>query len=229
MIYFIPVPIGNIEDITLRAKRLLETVDVLIVEDGRVTNKLFEKIGITTKPKMVNIISHHNYNQRQVDEVIKNLRSEKISSIGVVSDAGTPGLSDPGFEIIATAKDLGIPYTVLPGANALVPAVVASGLVGKSFTYHGFLPIKKGRQTLFESFKEESDPIVFYESVHRIKKTLSQLSQVLSSDQKVFIGRELSKQFEEYIHSTIGEVNELEFTEKGEFVVIIAPKKTAKK
>ncbi len=225
MFYFVPVPIGNMEDITLRAIRLFEEADVVLVEDGRFTSKLFDKLLIKNEPRFINIIRNQSTNLRQIEEAV-NLyeRNAGKLTVLVVSDAGTPGLSDPGFEIVRMLQEKGLEYSVLPGANALVPAVVASGLVGKDFTFHGFLPLKKGRQTLLHKISESEIPIVFYESVHRIRKTLIQLQDLMEPTRKIFIARELSKQFEEYISSELGSIDTESITEKGEFVVVIDKK-----
>lgn len=225
MFYFVPVPIGNVEDITLRAIKVFEEADVVLVEDGRFTSKLFDKLDIRNQPRLVNIIRNQQTNLRQIEEVV-NLyeRNGGKLNVLVVSDAGTPGLSDPGFEIARMLQDKNLEYTVLPGANALVPAVVASGLVGKDFVFHGFLPIKKGRQTILHKINKSETPVVFYESVHRIRKTLAQLQELMEPTRKIFIAREISKQFEEYISSELGFLDIESITEKGEFVVIVDKK-----
>jgi 16S rRNA (cytidine1402-2'-O)-methyltransferase len=221
MIYFVPVPIGNLEDITLRAIRLLKTVDFVLVEDGRVTAKLYQKLDILTHPPFINIVHNNRFNVRQIEEIFVRIQQNPEISVAVVSDAGSPGLSDPGFEVVALAQQMELEFTVLPGANALVPAVVASGLVGKNFKFVGFLPLKKGRQTILQSFKTAEEPVVFYESVHRIRKTIAYLQEILEPTRRVFIGRELTKQFEQYWGGEIGTINVDEIVEKGEFVVIV--------
>ena len=221
MLFFVPTPIGNLQDITLRSLEVLNQSEVLLVEDGRVTGKLYQKLGLSEKPRMVNLIRSNQFNAGQVYPVLEDLRAERVTTVAVVSDAGTPGLSDPGFEVIRYAQEKGLEYTVLPGANALVPAAVASGLVGGSFRYLGFLPVKKGRQTLLQSFVESPEPVVFYESVHRIRKTLMQLQDLLEPERKIFVARELTKQFEEYTLETLGELELEGIIEKGEFVVVL--------
>jgi 16S rRNA (cytidine1402-2'-O)-methyltransferase len=224
MLYIVPTPIGNIEDITLRSLNVLKNSEILIVEDSRVTSKLFSKLEISIKPKMINIVAHNIFNIKKVTEALELLKKGNISSITLVSDAGTPCLSDPGFEVIKLAQQMEIPYTVLPGANAVVPAVVASGLVGGEFRYLGFLPLKKGRQTLINSFMGLEIPVVFYESVHRIHKTLTSLKTTLEAERKIFIGRELTKQYEEYTNTTLGNLDIEKVVEKGEFVIVLDKK-----
>ena len=221
MLFFVPTPIGNLQDMTLRGLEVLSQAEVLLVEDGRVTGKLFQKLEIKSKPRMVNLVRSGKFNEVQVYSVLEDLRAGRLETVALVSDAGSPGLSDPGFEVIRFAQEEGLDYTVLPGANALVPALVASGLVGGSFRFLGFLPVKKGRQTLLQSFRELTEPVVFYESVHRIRKTLRQLQDLLEPERKVFVARELTKQFEEYTLATLGELDPETLTEQGEFVVVL--------
>lgn len=221
MLYFIPTPIGNLEDVTLRSLRLLRECEALLVEDGRVTSKLLSKLEITPAPRLVNLVRHNRFNERQVAQILSELNTGRLKQVGVVSDAGSPGLSDPGFEVIRLAQEQDLPYAVLPGANALVPTVVASGLVGGEFRFLGFLPVKKGRQTLLQSFCSLTEPVVFYESVHRIRKTLRQLQEILEPERRIFVARELTKQYEQYLPTTLGELETEKIIEKGEFVVVL--------
>ena len=221
MLFFVPTPIGNLQDMTLRGLETLRRAEVLLVEDGRVTGKLLQKLEIDRKPRMVNLLLSGKFNEGQVYPVLEDLRVGRTETVALVSDAGSPGLSDPGFEVIRWAQERGLEYTVLPGANALVPAIVASGLVGGSFRFLGFLPVKKGRQTLLQSFADLTEPVVFYESVHRIRKTLGQLRDLLEPERTIFIARELTKQFEEYTLATLGEFDASGVIEKGEFVVVL--------
>jgi len=220
-LYVIPTPIGNLEDITLRAIRLLKEVDLVLAEDTRTTKKLFSHYEINTK-----LSSFHMHNEHKVlSKYISRLKGGE--TLALVSDAGTPAISDPGFLLIRECVIEGIEVDCLPGATAFVPALVNSGLPNEKFVFEGFLPVKKGRQTRLKLLAEEERTMVFYESPHRIIKTLAQFSEYFSEERKVSVSREISKMFEETIRGTTSEV--LHYFEqkkpKGEFVIVVEGKK----
>lgn len=216
-LYIVSTPIGNLEDITFRAIETLKKVDFIAAEDTRHSQILLNKYEIKKK-----IISYHAHSgQMKVEKILDRLKEGQ--SCALISDAGTPGISDPAYTLIQAVLEAGIEIVPIPGPSAFLAALVASGLKTNQFVYLGFLPTKKGRQTLFNSFKDEKRTIVFYESPHRIKKTLSQLEEFLDPERKLVIGRELTKMHEEFVRGTIKSVRE-EFedrTPKGEFVVIL--------
>ena len=219
-LYLIPTPIGNLEDITLRALRLLKEVDVVLAEDTRTTKKLFLHYEINTP-----LAAFHMHNEHKVlEKWIARLKGGE--TIALVSDAGTPAISDPGFLLVRECIKEGIDVDCFPGATAFVPALVNSGLPSEKFIFEGFLPVKKGRQTRLKLLTEEERTMVFYESPHRIVKTLTQFTQYFGEDRKVSISREISKMFEETKRGTMLEV--LHYFEekkpKGEFVIIVAGK-----
>ena len=220
-LYVIPTPIGNLEDITLRAIRLLKEVDLVLAEDTRTTKKLFSHYEINTK-----LSSFHMHNEHKVlSKYISRLKGGE--TLALVSDAGTPAISDPGFLLIRECVIEDIEVDCLPGATAFIPALVNSGLPNEKFVFEGFLPIKKGRQTRLKLLAEEERTMVFYESPHRIIKTLAQFSEYFSEERKVSVSREISKMFEETIRGTTSEV--LHYFEqkkpKGEFVIVVEGKK----
>ena len=219
-LYLIPTPIGNLEDITLRALRLLKEVDIVLAEDTRTTKKLFLYYKIVT-----HLAAFHMHNEHKVlDKWIARLK--KGESIALVSDAGTPAISDPGFLLVRECIKEGIEVDCLPGATAFVPALVNSGLPSEKFIFEGFLPVKKGRQKRLKLLTEEERTIIFYESPHRIVKTLTQFCEYFGDERLVSISREISKMFEETKRGTMLEV--LQYFEekkpKGEFVIIVAGK-----
>lgn len=221
MLSIVSTPIGNLKDITLRALECLKSCDAIICEDTRVTGHLLKLLELPKKE----LISCHGYTDKgKIDWILSRL--EKGEHFTLVSDAGTPAISDPGFAIVSEARKKEIKIEVLPGPSAFLAALSASGLPINQFTYLGFLPIKKGRKTLLESLKEEERTIVFYESPHRIEKTLHELSEVLADqpDRQVVIARELTKMHEEVISTTIGQLNDVvqSLTVKGEFVIVLA-------
>jgi len=220
MIYFVPTPIGNIEDITIRSKNVLENSEFIICEDPRVIDKLLKLLGIRKKQRYVQIIRSRSLNFTEIDKLLKQAGCESLT-ISVVTDAGTPGISDPGYEIIQMIRAKNLEYSVLPGATSIIPAVVASGLINKDFLYLGFLPTKKGRQKTWDSIIRSQYPVVILESVHRIQKLITEAKQKLHPETQIFIGRELTKAFESYIFSTVGELDIDVITQKGEFVIII--------
>ena len=219
-LYLIPTPIGNLEDITLRALRLLKEVDMVLAEDTRTTRKLFTHYEISTP-----LAPFHMHNEHKVvNKWIERLKSgEKIA---LVSDAGTPAISDPGFLLVRECVKNDIEVDCLPGATAFVPALVNSGLPSEKFIFEGFLPSKKGRQTRLKILAEEERTMIFYESPHRIVKTLSLFCEYFGEDRKVSVSREISKMFEETKRGSAKEV--MEYFEqkkpKGEFVIIVEGK-----
>ncbi|MEQ8239087.1 MAG: 16S rRNA (cytidine(1402)-2'-O)-methyltransferase [Cyclobacteriaceae bacterium] len=220
VLYLVPTPIGNLADITYRAVQILKSVDTILAEDTRTSGVLLKHYDIHTKTE-----SFHAHNEhKRLDLIIERLKSgEKIA---LISDAGTPGISDPGFLLAREAVKNNVLFEALPGATAFVPALIKSGFPTDSFVYEGFLPLKKGRQTKLNQLAEEKRTIVFYESTHRIIKTLGQLDEVFGDSRQISISRELTKKFEETV---IGTAKELmvyyeEHTSKGEFVVVIDAK-----
>lgn len=213
----VPTPIGNLEDITLRAIRILRESDLILAEDTRTSGKLLKHLGIATPMQ-----SYHLHNEhKMLERVLEKLKLG--SQIALISDAGTPGISDPGFLLVRACVENEIQTECLPGATALIPALVQSGFPSDRFIFEGFLPPKKGRQTRLKQWAEESKTIVFYESPHKMSKTLLQLKTFLGGHRKIAVSRELSKMFEETVRGTVDEV--IEHFEnkapKGEFVVVI--------
>ena len=220
-LYIIPTPIGNLEDITLRAIRLLKEADLVLAEDTRTTKKLFVNYNIDTT-----LASFHMHNEHKVlAEFINRLKAGE--TFALVSDAGTPGISDPGFLLVRECVKNNIEIECLPGATAFVPALVNSGLPSEKFIFEGFLPTKKGRQTRLKLLLEEERTMIFYESPHRIVKTLSQFAEYFGEDRKVSVSREISKMFEETKRGKVKEVltHFEEKKPKGEFVIVVEGKK----
>ena len=220
-LYFIPTPIGNLEDITLRAIRLLKEVDLILAEDTRTSKKLLKHFEINTP-----LASFHMHNEHQVlKKYIDGLKSGE--NFALISDAGTPAISDPGFLLARACVENNIEVECLPGATAFVPALVNSGLPIDKFVFEGFLPIKKGRQSRLKLLAEEKRTMVFYESPHRILKTLHQFEAYFGAERQVALSREISKMYEETIRGNIAElISHFEVNKpKGEFVIVIAGKK----
>ncbi len=217
-LYLIPTPVGNLEDITLRALRILKEVSVVFAEDTRTTGVLFKHFDIKTP-----LASHHKFNEhKSVDHIAE--RIERGEDIALVSDAGTPAISDPGFLLVRACVERDLEVECLPGATAFVPALVSSGLPNDRFCFEGFLPQKKGRQTKILALKDEQRTIIFYESPHRLVKTLQQLVEVFGAERKASVAREISKKFEEHVRGTLSELV-VHFTAKepkGEIVLIVA-------
>ncbi|MDB2621773.1 16S rRNA (cytidine(1402)-2'-O)-methyltransferase [Flavobacteriales bacterium] len=219
-LYLVPTPIGNLEDITLRAIRILEESDLILAEDTRTSGKLLKHLKVGTHMQ-----SFHMHNEHKVlDKIIEKLKMG--SQIALISDAGTPGISDPGFLLVRACVKEGIITECLPGATALIPALVQSGFPTDRFIFEGFLPPKKGRQTRLKLWAEETKTIVFYESPHKIVKTLCQLQEFVGGERRISISRELSKKFEETQRGTINElIDHFENKPpKGEFVVVLEGK-----
>ena len=213
----IPTPIGNLEDITLRAIRILGSAQVIFAEDTRVTKRLLSHLNISNT-----VVSFHSQNEhRLLDRVIDKI--QEVETAALVSDAGTPGISDPGFLLVRACIEAGIPVECLPGPSAFVPALVASGLPCDKFVFEGFLPHKKGRQTRLTILSKESRTIVLYESPHRLIKCLGQIVEYFGADRKICVCREITKFYEEFARGTAQEVL-LHFQQKevkGEIVIII--------
>lgn len=220
----IPTPIGNLEDITLRAVRLLKEVDLVLAEDTRTTGNLLRHLGITVKMQ-----SHHKFNEHKTIEQIVN-RINAGENVALVSDAGTPAISDPGFLVVRECVKAGIDVECLPGATAFVPALVVSGLPNDRFCFEGFLPQKKGRNTRLKELAEESRTIIFYESPYRALKTLKQLSEFFGAERLASVSRELSKLHEQTVRGTLAEViAHFEQNEpRGEFVIVVGGKPSEK-
>lgn len=217
-LYIVPTPVGNLEDMTYRAVRILREADIILAEDTRTSAVLLKHYDIQNK-----LYSHHKYNEHGTSQgVIERIKAGM--NVALISDAGTPGISDPGFFLVREALAANIKVECLPGATACIPAIVASGMPCDRFCFEGFLPIKKGRQTALERLKEEQRTMIFYESPHRLIKTLQQLAQTLGTDRKICVAREISKLHETYIRGNIEEVTtHFEKTApKGEIVIIVA-------
>ncbi|MGI9551452.1 MAG: 16S rRNA (cytidine(1402)-2'-O)-methyltransferase [Aurantibacter sp.] len=220
-LYLVPTPIGNLEDMTLRAIRVLKEVDVILAEDTRTSGKLLQHFEINTPMQ-----SHHMHNEhKMVDTLTKRIKAGE--TIALISDAGTPAISDPGFLLTRACVENKIEVDCLPGATAFVPALVNSGLPNDKFVFEGFLPVKKGRQTRLKLLAEETRTMVFYESPHKLLKTLGNFVEYFGADRPVSVSRELTKRYEETIRGTTSEVLE-HYTQnppKGEIVLIVGGKK----
>ncbi|MDR2813910.1 MAG: 16S rRNA (cytidine(1402)-2'-O)-methyltransferase [Prevotellaceae bacterium] len=219
-LFLVPTPIGNLEDITLRAIRVLREVDVVLAEDTRTTGFLLKHLNIAAK-----LQSHHKFNERQAVERIAGLIAQG-KSVALASDAGTPGISDPGFLLVRTCLEKGVEVECLPGATALVPALVCSGLPCDRFCFEGFLPQKKGRQSKIAALQGEERTMIFYESPYRLPKLLEQLARTLGDNRRASVSRELSKLHEETLRGTLAELA-LHFSQKepkGEIVVVVEGK-----
>ncbi len=224
-LYIVPTPIGNLEDITLRAITVLKDVDVILAEDTRTSGKLLKHFDIGTPMQ-----SHHMHNEhKMVDKIVQRIKSgEKIA---LISDAGTPAISDPGFLLTRACVQNNIDVECLPGATAFVPALVNSGLPNDKFVFEGFLPPKKGRQTRLEKLSEEDRTMIFYESPYKLVKTLSQLIKYLGEDRPASVSRELTKLYEETKRGTLKEIFEYYTNNppKGEIVLVVGGKTPQKK
>ena len=220
MLYVVPTPVGNLEDMTLRAIRVLKEADLVLAEDTRTSGILLKHFEIKNAMQ-----SYHKFNEHQVlDGIIQRLKAGE--TIALVSDAGTPGISDPGFLVVRECVRNGIEVQCLPGATAFVPALVASGLPDERFCFEGFLPQKKGRMTRLKALAEETRTMIFYESPYRLVKTLTQFSELFGAERQVSVCREISKIHEESVRGTLAEVI-AHFTEtepKGEIVIVLAGK-----
>jgi 16S rRNA (cytidine1402-2'-O)-methyltransferase len=220
MLYLVPTPIGNLQDITLRALEILRSVDLILAEDTRTSSVLLKHYSID-KP----ITPYHQHNEHQVlTHLVNQLMGGK--KMAMVTDAGTPGISDPAFLLVREAIRVGVPVETLPGATAFVPALVNSGIPTNRFCFEGFLPQKKGRQTLLKQLAEETRTLVFYESPHRLVKTMIEFQTVFGAARRCSVSRELTKLHEETVRGTLQEVADHfnEKTVKGEIVIVVAGK-----
>ena len=219
-LYLIPTPIGNLEDITLRALRILKEVNIVLAEDTRTSRKLFSHYDIDTNLAPFHMHNEHKVLQKWIDRI------KSGETIALVSDAGTPAISDPGFLLVRECVKNEIEVDCIPGATAFVPAIVNSGLPSDKFVFEGFLPVKKGRQKRLNLLSEEERTIVFYESPHRIVKTLSVFCEYFGDDRKISVSREISKMFAETKRGNAKEVKEYfeQKKPKGEFVIIVEGK-----
>jgi 16S rRNA (cytidine1402-2'-O)-methyltransferase len=216
-LYLVPTPIGNLEDITLRALRVLKEADLILAEDTRTSAPLLKHFDIHQK-----VYAHHQHNEHQsAGEIVKFLKEGK--KIALISDAGTPAISDPGFFLVREALKNGLDVECLPGATAFVPALVNSGFPTDRFCFEGFLPLKKGRQTRYKALATEERTIILYESPHRLLKTLEEMITFFGPDRLISVSRELTKMFEETVRGTTTEVKVHFETHpiKGEFVICI--------
>ena len=224
-LYVVPTPIGNLGDITLRAIEVLREVDFILAEDTRTTSFLLKHLGIEKK-----LYSHHKFNEHATVRMV----AESIDAgrtVALVSDAGTPGISDPGFLLVRTCVEAGIAVETLPGATACIPALVQSGFPCDRFCFEGFLPQKKGRNKRLLELQDEERTMIFYESPFRVVKCLEQFAEVFGEDREVAVTREISKKFEQTVRGTVAEVAEhfRQNEPKGEFVIVLAGRTKIKK
>lgn len=224
-LYLVPTPVGNLEDMTFRAIRVLKEVDLILAEDTRTTSVLLKHFEIENK-----MLSHHKFNEHQTtDNVVNRLKSGE--TIALVSDAGTPAISDPGFYLVRACVEADIEVECLPGPTAFVPALVNSGLPNDRFCFEGFLPQKKGRQTKMKELAEEHRTMIVYESPFRLVKTLGQFEEFMGPERQVSVSREISKLHEETVRGSVSEVRSYfeQHAPKGEIVMILAGKPDEKK
>jgi 16S rRNA (cytidine1402-2'-O)-methyltransferase len=220
-LFIVPTPVGNLKDMTFRAIEVLQSVDLILAEDTRTSGKLLKHFDITTPQR-----SYHQFNAHKiVDNLIDQL--QQGSRFALISDAGTPGISDPGYLIVHKAIEKGILIETLPGATAFVPALINSGLPSERFVFEGFLPVKKGRKTRLENLQNEKRTMIFYESPHKLLKTLQDFITYFGADRKVSVSREISKIYEENIRGNLSDVlNQLKEKPKikGELVIVLSGK-----
>ncbi len=217
-LFLVPTPIGNLEDMTFRAIRILKEADVILAEDTRTSAPLLKHFGIDRK-----VFAHHQHNEhKSTSEIVRFLKEGQ--KVALISDAGTPGISDPGFYLLREALKHDLAVECLPGATAFVPALVNSGLAADRFTFEGFLPVKKGRQTRLKQLAEEDRTMIFYESPHRLLKALEEFIALFGEDRPASVSRELTKMFEETVRGSLAEIKTHfeTHTLKGEFVICIA-------
>lgn len=224
-LYLVPTPVGNLEDITMRALRILKEADVVLAEDTRTSGVLLKHYDIHN-----HLVSHHKFNEHQTAGAFA-ARMAAGETMALISDAGTPGISDPGFMLVRACVERGVTVQCLPGATAFVPALVASGLPCERFCFEGFLPQKKGRATRIEALKDETRTMIFYESPYRVTKTLAQFIEAFGAERRCSACREISKVHEESVRGTLAEVlAHFEETEpRGEFVIVVAGGEVLKK
>ncbi len=216
-LYLVPTPIGNLEDITLRAIKVLKDVDIILAEDTRTSGKLLKHFNIGTP-----MLSHHMHNEhKMVDRIVGRILAGE--NFALISDAGTPAISDPGFLLTRACIEKGVEVECLPGATAFVPALVNSGFPNDKFIFEGFLPVKKGRQTRLKMLSEETRTIIFYESPHKLIKTLLQFEEYFGENRMVSVSRELTKLYEETRRGTLKVVKDhfIEHPPKGEIVIVL--------
>ena len=220
-LYLVPTPIGNLEDMTFRAVKVLQEVDLILAEDTRNSGKLLKHFDITTQ-----MHSHHMHNEHKtVEHIVQRIKNGE--TIALISDAGTPAISDPGFLLTRACVEAGIEVDCLPGATAFVPALVNSGFPNERFIFEGFLPVKKGRQSRFITLAEETRTMIFYESPHKLLKTITNFVEFFGAERPISVSREITKLHEETIRGTATEVLE-HYTNKppkGEIVIVVAGKK----
>ena len=216
-----PTPVGNLDDMTLRALKVLREVDIVLAEDTRTSGLLLKHFEVKTR-----LVSHHKFNEHQTAEQFAS-RMAAGETMALITDAGTPGISDPGFMLVRACVERGVEVECLPGATAFVPALVSSGLPCERFTFEGFLPQKKGRRSRLEELAEEPRTMVFYESPYRVVKTLEQLVEVFGPERRASVAREISKLHEEVVRGTLAELSAhfAEHAPRGEFVIVVAGKK----
>lgn len=217
-LYVVPTPVGNLEDMTMRAIRILKEVDLILAEDTRTSGILLKHFEISTP-----MMSHHKFNEHQsVDGIVNRIQGGQ--TVALISDAGTPAISDPGFLVVRACVENEIAVECLPGATAFVPALVSSGLPNDRFCFEGFLPIKKGRQTRLTQLAQETRTMIFYESPFRLVKTLSQFGEFFGENRRVSVSREISKMFEDTQRGTIADLIKFYTAKppKGEIVIIVA-------
>lgn len=219
ILYIVPTPVGNLADMTYRAVEVLRSVDLILAEDTRTSSILLQHYGIEGR-----VLSHHKFNEHQTSAQIKKQILEDGLSVALISDAGTPGISDPGFLLVRECAAEGIEVQTLPGATACIPAIVSSGLPCDRFCFEGFLPQKKGRSTRLEALKEETRTMIFYESPYRLVKTLEQFAEAFGPDRACCVSREISKLHETHHRGTITELLNYfyENEPKGEIVITLA-------
>lgn len=217
-LFIVPTPVGNLEDMTYRAVRVLQEADLILAEDTRTSSVLLKHYGIQGK-----LQSHHKFNEHQTAAVIKD-RILAGLNVALISDAGTPGISDPGFLLVRTCAAEGVEIQTLPGATACIPAVVSSGLPCDRFCFEGFLPVKKGRQTMLKVLSTETRTMIFYESPYRLVKTLDQFAEFFGAERECSVAREISKLHEEHRRGSLSEVADWfrEHEPKGEIVIVVA-------
>jgi len=222
MLYIVPTPVGNLEDITLRALRVLKEVELILAEDTRTSSVLLKHYDIHTPLK-----SHHKFNEHETSDRLAEQMAAGLQ-VALISDAGTPGISDPGFMLVRACVEHGVEVQCLPGATAFVPALVDSGLPCDRFYFEGFLPQKKGRQTRLQFLAEQQHTMIIYESPFRLQKTLEQLAEYLGADRQASVSREISKKFEDTRRGTLAELiaHFKEHPAKGEIVIIVEGQKS---
>ncbi len=221
-LYVVPTPIGNLQDMTFRAISVLKEVDLILAEDTRTSGKLLKHFEIETPQR-----SYHKFNEHKIVDSLVSQLGQGLS-FALISDAGTPAISDPGYLIVHKAIEKNIPVETLPGATAFVPALVNSGLPAERFVFEGFLPVKKGRKTRLENLQEEVRTMIFYESPHKLLKTLHDFEIYFGADRQISVSREISKLYEETIRGNLSEVLQIfndKASVKGEFVIVLKGKK----